>query len=245
MANEMTKERFLVRAKGDFLDLRPMILQTFDFADIPPQIKKIQFSPHRDLGSVDVHYLALALEKTPKTVELIDISHVKLFSHDLAFNKKILNVIALYPQRILMNEVYLEYFSWVNQIDLPNKGDPDFKVIKALVDEFTDLGLGCFQEGIRPELLLLKCHHAILDTKSKLEDNKSRWETLSPLLKKILGVAALVTLLPALAVKIGSKRGYVGTFFIEPTHQSAFIALDKSEAFIEKKAPYLQTPGRE
>ncbi|MFZ4077132.1 MAG: hypothetical protein ACOYKA_04010 [Legionellaceae bacterium] len=241
----MTKERFLKRAVGSFLDLRPMIVDARDFAHLPPEIKKIQFSPHRDLGWVDVKYLALALEKTPKTVELIDISHVKLFGHDLAYNKKILDVIALYPQRIVINEAYLEYFLWVNQIELPNKEDPDFKVIKALVDEFTDLGLDCFQGNMRPELLLLKCHHAILHAKSKLEDNKSRWDTLSPLLKKILGVAALVTLLPALAVKIGSKRGYVGTFFIEPTHQSAFIALNKSDAFIEKKAPFFQVPGSE
>ena len=58
--------------------------------------------------------------------------------------------------------------------------------------------------------------------KAQLIFKKHRgWHQVDPLLRKFLGVLALMTLIPAVIVSLTTKHGYRGTFFETPETDTA------------------------
>ncbi len=83
------------------------------------------------------------------------------------------------------------------------------------------------QEPHDLQQLRTDCHLAIHDARNEFSHHRSVWGQLYPSLKIILGLLALVTVLPAICTVFGSKHGYVGTFFKnQPTN-----ALEKLQDF--------------
>lgn len=59
-----------------------------------------------------------------------------------------------------------------------------------------------------------KC--AISEAEKSFSEHRGVWHKLHPILRGILGVLATLSLIPALIVAVGTKQGYVNTFFATP-----------------------------
>ncbi|MBL7479973.1 hypothetical protein [Legionella bononiensis] len=82
----------------------------------------------------------------------------------------------------------------------------------------TETSLKLFQET---------CSQAIKEARIEFSKHQGLWDQLHPILKGILGVIALITIIPAAIVQLQSPRGFVGTFFKTPKPDS----LAKLESF--------------
>jgi hypothetical protein len=57
------------------------------------------------------------------------------------------------------------------------------------------------------------------------------WHQIDPLIRKLLGVLALLTIIPALVVRITTKHGYLGTFFETPETDTAIQVASTLQEF--------------
>lgn len=65
------------------------------------------------------------------------------------------------------------------------------------------------------------CQAAIQEAKTEFAQHRQVWGQLNPIIKQLLGILALITIIPAVLVSTYAKHGFVGTFFAQkPTDSS-------------------------
>ena len=74
------------------------------------------------------------------------------------------------------------------------------------------------------------CKKAVHEGQQELSKHRHTWDSMAPWIRVVLGVVALLTVLPALGVAIAAPKGLHGTFFGQEKTDSA----QKLESFQEK-----------
>lgn len=78
------------------------------------------------------------------------------------------------------------------------------------------------------------CQAAICEAKIEFAKHRQFWGQLNPIIKQLLGVLALITIIPAVLVSTYAKHGFVGTFF----HQKPSDSSEKLADFERKFNTY-------
>ena len=93
-------------------------------------------------------------------------------------------------------------------------------VAKTLIQELTDAGKAFFANPDKASATVFQdaCHAAIGAAEGEFKKNRSPgsisyWNELNPILKGIIGILALLTVIPAVIISATSTHGYAKTFF--------------------------------
>lgn len=99
------------------------------------------------------------------------------------------------------------------------------KVAQAALDLITDIKVSAKNFAEKPTSdnylkLCDTCIRAIDKAKPEFKKHRDFWYQISPIFRQILGVLAIITIIPAIATEILSRNGFVNTFFKLPPTDS-------------------------